>query len=886
MKEIDFLDVVGRVDKQYIEECITYKPPKKTNIWVKSMSAIAACLVLAIAAVLAVNHQSQSVIIDENGFHIEDGVLLSYSGSETDITIPDTVETIADFTFLGNQNANKIEVVRLGTGVQKVEVNAFAGLDNLVELMIAENNLSFVYEDGLIMTSDGSILLRYEREGETSFTIPESVRFVAAHAVQGTELEEIDFGDNLEYIGYNAFAGNYALKAIYLPDSVKYISEGAFSGCSSAVDGYIPEGVQFDGEAFNRVPFYLSLKAGRMSPLEEVKRGRITPSEAILQSNLDSLTVQLKYVLATLRGEDYEASDAAMFAYGAAHDHPEVPEGMTVPKSFSMEDLTFTDNGWSNTGIYDVQIHLPAGDYTIVMEAYGYETYEALYWEDVRFRISKLYYLQSPDDADPDDTVTAFGWTAVFGHEGDLYSGITYTHEDGTLIRSFPRAESYTPYVLTFSPEGTRAAVEYTYQGTAYFYIQALNGDHLMEPNYDYNEYLNKYYSQYEAGSLQWIDEDNIEGVNEFGRFRFNIYEFEVTQLDHDPGLYDPSNNAVKTVEHSLDYYTVRMEVPVGWRDQTAYYDLVRRGNGLNDYRALVTKVYGSVPVWIIEEIADDEPQTNANGFSYYTVRDETLGATNIEGKYYFLFQYETQFVFSLAVTVYKDDMDDYLKTVIQPILDSVMIEPTSVSMGVEYSQFQNTIQSMGENDTFPPHSYPFEITGMSVPVYFEMRKYDHPKTLTAYGQTVEINKRVYFYGNCRVGLFEYDGAIIFTWSYYGIGYVYILGDGFTEIIEPDDTASVMLYLDENGALKYKRTNNHTADIAQSGGLCVATGYDDFLYCIGSASVEGGKPVLGDAEEYYTIGDKYDLDLEFERIYSRYYASIEEVFEINKYLPS
>ena len=93
MKEIDFLDAVGRVDKQYIEECITYKPPKKTNIWVKSMSAIAACLVLAIAAVLAVNHQSQSVIIDENGFHIEDGVLLSYSGSETDITIPDTLNS-------------------------------------------------------------------------------------------------------------------------------------------------------------------------------------------------------------------------------------------------------------------------------------------------------------------------------------------------------------------------------------------------------------------------------------------------------------------------------------------------------------------------------------------------------------------------------------------------------------------------------------------------------------------------------------------------------------------------------------------------------------------------------------------------------------------------
>ncbi|MBR3922692.1 MAG: leucine-rich repeat protein, partial [Kiritimatiellae bacterium] len=208
MKEIDFLDAVGRVDKQYIEECITYKPPKRMNVWIKRMSAIAACFMVIIGAVLIVNHMNQPVIIDENGFYIENGVLLRYTGSETDVTIPEEVETIADFTFLENKNASKIEIVRLGASVQKVETNAFAGLENLVDLIIAENNLSFVYEDGLIMTSDGSILLRYEREDETHFTIPESVRFVAAHAVQATELEEIDFGENIEYIGYYAFSSN------------------------------------------------------------------------------------------------------------------------------------------------------------------------------------------------------------------------------------------------------------------------------------------------------------------------------------------------------------------------------------------------------------------------------------------------------------------------------------------------------------------------------------------------------------------------------------------------------------------------------------------------------------------------------------------------------
>ena len=529
MKEIDFLDAVGRVDKLYIEECITYKPPKKMNVWIKRMSATAACFVLVIAVVLVVSHMNQPVIIDENGFYIEDGVLLRYTGSETDITIPEEVETIADYTFLENANANKIEVVRLGTNVQKVEVNAFAGLETLVDLIIAENNLSFVYEDGLIMTSDGSILLHYEREGEISFTIPDSVRFVAAHAVQMTELEEIDFGEKLEYIGYNAFASNTKLKAIYLPDSLKYISEGAFSDCRSAVDGYIPDGVEFGGEAFSGVPFYLSMLAGQMSPLEERIRGLITRPEEIVRSDLDALEVQIFYTLAALRGEEVTPTDEAVrHAYAVGTNAPEIPDGMVLPGEFSMSDITYTEG----TYVYDVSIHIPAGDYTIVLQATPDNMSTALYWEDVVYRVLNLFYLQNPEIAEPEDAVSAFGWTAVFERDALYYGDVTFTHEDGRVVRNDLGYLSAVRPVITFSPDGTRAAVEYQHQNGQYsFYIVTLNGDVLMSPNYPYAEYLNRYYGTYVKDSLYWVDEDNIEGRNEYGWFKYNIYEFEVTQL-------------------------------------------------------------------------------------------------------------------------------------------------------------------------------------------------------------------------------------------------------------------------------------------------------------------------------------------------------------------
>ncbi len=294
MREIDFLDAVGRVDEKFVDECLAFVPPKKVNVWIGHMGALAACFVAVIAAVIALNHVNQPKIINENGFYIENGVLLRYTGAETDVVLPDAVETVADFAFLENENAKNIQVVRLGASVKVVEANAFAGLEKLESVRVSEENEAYTEKDGLIMSADGSVLLRYAREGETFFRIPDTVRIVAAHAVQNPGLEEIDFGNNLEYIGYNAFAGDSGLKAIYLPDTVTYIGDGAFSGCGSAVDGHVPQGAEIGQYAFDGVPFYLSILAGQMCPAEEIERGLVTPSQGIQKSNQKALSEQIE----------------------------------------------------------------------------------------------------------------------------------------------------------------------------------------------------------------------------------------------------------------------------------------------------------------------------------------------------------------------------------------------------------------------------------------------------------------------------------------------------------------------------------------------------------------------------------------------------------------
>ena len=100
MNEIDFLEAVGRVDMRFIIECITHKPPSMKKVLIKKISVWAACFMFLFSAMIIVNQISQPTIINENGFYVENGILLRYTGTDVDITIPEWVNSIADFAFL------------------------------------------------------------------------------------------------------------------------------------------------------------------------------------------------------------------------------------------------------------------------------------------------------------------------------------------------------------------------------------------------------------------------------------------------------------------------------------------------------------------------------------------------------------------------------------------------------------------------------------------------------------------------------------------------------------------------------------------------------------------------------------------------------------------
>ena len=149
--------------------------------------------------------ESESIFDDESGFAIADGVLYGYRGSATNIIIPETVTSVAEYAFAGN---DQIISVSIPSGVTSIGWYAFLGCSNLVSVTFAE---------GSELTSIGG----YAFSGcsnLTSIEIPAGVTSIGDGAFyECSNLENVTFaeGSKLTSIENNAFNGCSSLETIY-----------------------------------------------------------------------------------------------------------------------------------------------------------------------------------------------------------------------------------------------------------------------------------------------------------------------------------------------------------------------------------------------------------------------------------------------------------------------------------------------------------------------------------------------------------------------------------------------------------------------------------------------------------------------------------------------
>ena len=127
-------------------------------------------------------------------FKMEGSTLVKYRGTEKNVSVPDTVEVIAQEAFEGNDN---IELVVLPNSVKRIEAYSFWGCDNLDTVVLGK---------GLTAVSD--------------------------YAFAGCKgLEQMTIPSNVTSIGMQAFGDCVNLKDISIPSETATIHETAFDGC-------------------------------------------------------------------------------------------------------------------------------------------------------------------------------------------------------------------------------------------------------------------------------------------------------------------------------------------------------------------------------------------------------------------------------------------------------------------------------------------------------------------------------------------------------------------------------------------------------------------------------------------------------------------------------
>ena len=221
--------------------------------------------------------------MNENDFTIINGVLLEYTGEDTEVyvpdgtkeigisafeyadikkvTVPESVKIIEWDAFSG---CEELETVVLPDGIEEIEERAFDGCESLCyteycgcrylgsdsnpHLALAECDSKDITE--INIHKDTKLILARALEGcekLASLTLPEGVRYIGTAAFQGcTSIESVTFPAGFKILESSAFAFCEKLTSVFFHYGVEKICRSAFS-CASVCKLSVPETVRHVG---------------------------------------------------------------------------------------------------------------------------------------------------------------------------------------------------------------------------------------------------------------------------------------------------------------------------------------------------------------------------------------------------------------------------------------------------------------------------------------------------------------------------------------------------------------------------------------------------------------------------------------------------------------
>ena len=180
------------------------------------------------------SNSDQFVVNDDFLIDNQENRLISYFGHEESVTIPNSIKTIGDSIFAGNETLKKVSIPNF---VQTIGFRAFCGCESLQQIEIPDSvttieNCAFVGCKSL-----------------QQINVPNSLTIIGDSVFENClSLHQITISDSVETIGDGAFSECESLEQIKIPASVTHIDGNAFCGCKSLQEIVLTESIKYIGE--------------------------------------------------------------------------------------------------------------------------------------------------------------------------------------------------------------------------------------------------------------------------------------------------------------------------------------------------------------------------------------------------------------------------------------------------------------------------------------------------------------------------------------------------------------------------------------------------------------------------------------------------------------
>lgn len=147
------------------------------------------------------------------------------------VTIPDSLTALGSYTFYGCMSMQSFTIP---AALEDVGAMTFLGCQSLETISVEDGNAAYAVDGNVLYNTDRTILYLYPAgRTDTSFQIPDEVLVVYAGAFfYASNLQQITFGAQVQYIGEMAFNFCSGLTALTIPETVTTISTTAFSDCT------------------------------------------------------------------------------------------------------------------------------------------------------------------------------------------------------------------------------------------------------------------------------------------------------------------------------------------------------------------------------------------------------------------------------------------------------------------------------------------------------------------------------------------------------------------------------------------------------------------------------------------------------------------------------